>query len=132
MHELSVALKLVELACENASSCQEMEVGAVHIAIGALTQIHQPSLLSGFAIAREGTLVSEADLIIRQVPLVLGCVDCERDFESSGIQDLRCPACHGCSTDVRHGNELDLEFLSLRPRRNNHASIGTASDPARV
>lgn len=132
MHELSIALKLVDLACEHASSCQEMQVDAVHIAVGALSHIHQPSLLSGFAIAREGTLVSEAELIIRQVPLVLACTDCERDFESSGIQDLRCPVCHGYSTQVRHGNELDLEFLSLRPRQDENISIGSVSNPARI
>ena len=132
MHELSIALKLVDLACEHASSCQEMEVDAVHIAVGALSHIHAPSLLSGFAIAREGTLISQAELIIRQIPLVLGCTDCQRDFESSGIQDLRCPICCGYSTHVRHGNELDLEFLSLRPRRDENTSIGSVSSPARI
>jgi hydrogenase nickel incorporation protein HypA/HybF len=116
MHELSIAVKLVELACEHASAYEDAEIVVLHLAIGALAQVHESSLRSGFEIASEGTVAAGAELVIRMVPLVIACPDCDRDFQIDGIQDLRCPACHGDATQVRGGNELDLESIAIRPR----------------
>lgn len=116
MHELSIAVKLVELSCEHASVYDDAEIAAIHIAIGVLAQVHEGSLRSGFEIASEGTAAAGAELVIRSVPLVIACPDCNRDFRIDGIQDLRCPNCHGDATQVRGGNELDLESIAIRPR----------------
>ena len=115
MHELSIAMRLVELACEHASPYRDAKVTALHVAIGPLTQVHESSLRSGFSIAREGTPIADAELAIRWVPLVIECSDCGGDYEAKGIQDLRCPRCLGSSTRIRSGNELDLESIAIEP-----------------
>lgn len=115
MHELSIAMRLVELACEHASPYRDAKVTALHVAIGALTQVHESSLRNGFSIACEGTPIADAELAIRWVPLVIECSDCSADYEAKGIQDLRCPHCLGSSTRIRSGNELDLESIAIEP-----------------
>jgi hydrogenase nickel incorporation protein HypA/HybF len=127
MHELSIAVKLVELSCEHASAYDDAEIAAIHIAIGVLAQVHEGSLRSGFEIAREGTAAAGADLVIRSVPLVIACTDCDRDFQIEGLQDLRCPRCHGDATQVRSGNELDLESIALRPRSPERSNEGVVN-----
>ena len=115
MHELSIALRLVELACEHAFPYRDAKVTAIHVAIGVLTQVHESSLRSGYEFAREGTPLADAALVIRWLPLVIACSDCSSDYEAQGIQDLRCPRCLGSSTRVRSGNELDLESIAIEP-----------------
>ncbi len=122
-------MKLVELSLEQSLAYEDSEVTAIHIAIGVLVQVHEPSLRSGFQIAGEGTAVAGAELVVRPVPLAIACLACECDFEASGIQDLRCPHCHGFSTEVRHGNELDLEFIELCPGPEAAPNRAVPSEP---
>lgn len=115
MHELSIAVRLVELACEHAKVYGDSKIVAIHVAIGALTQVHASSLQSGFEIAKQGTAVSEAALVLRAVPVVLFCSDCSRESQVDSIQDLRCPTCRGISTHVTRGDELDFDSMEILP-----------------
>lgn len=55
MHELSIALSLVELAAEAAANAGAERVEAVHLRVGALAGVVPEALQFSFAIAARGT-----------------------------------------------------------------------------
>ena len=64
MHELSIALSLVELACEEASQRQLGSVQALHLRIGAQSGVVKEALRFSFDVAASGTPIEGATLSI--------------------------------------------------------------------
>ncbi len=115
MHELSVAQRLLEIACEHLAPEDSGRVERVRVAIGTLTCIHEASLRFAFEAVIVGTQLAGAQLEIRTIPVEIFCVPCNACYPLPGIQSFRCPVCDAPSSDLRHGNELDLESLVLQP-----------------
>jgi hydrogenase nickel incorporation protein HypA/HybF len=114
MHELSIATSLIELASEHLAPEDAGRVAQVHLAIGALSCVHEESLRFGFDLVAQDSPLSGAKLVIRHIPVTVHCQPCGKTFELDGIQRFRCPVCDTPSADIRHGRELDLEYLELR------------------
>jgi hydrogenase nickel incorporation protein HypA/HybF len=114
MHELSIANSLIELASEHLAPEDAGRVAEVHLAIGALSCVHEESLRFGFDLVAQDSALAGAKLIIRHVPVAIYCGPCSRTIELDGIQRFRCPVCDTPSADIRQGLELDLEYLELR------------------
>jgi hydrogenase nickel incorporation protein HypA/HybF len=66
MHELSVAVSLVELACEEASRRQLQRVHALHLRLGSLSGIVTGALLFSFDVAAAGTPIEGALLKVEE------------------------------------------------------------------
>lgn len=64
MHELSIALSIVEIAEEQLSRHGGERVRAVHLQVGPLAGIAKDTLLFSFGLACEGTVVEGSQLII--------------------------------------------------------------------
>jgi hydrogenase nickel incorporation protein HypA/HybF len=62
MHELSIALSLVELACEEAERLQARRVEALHVRVGPFSGVVKEALLFSFDIAAAGTSIDGARL----------------------------------------------------------------------
>jgi hydrogenase nickel incorporation protein HypA/HybF len=68
MHELSVAVSLVELACEEASRRQFDRVQALHVRLGARSGIVKEALVFSFDVAASGTPIEGATLNVEDTP----------------------------------------------------------------
>lgn len=68
MHELSIALSLVELASEEASRLSASRVAALYVRIGASSGVVADALRFSFDLATEGTAIAGARLEIEDVP----------------------------------------------------------------
>ena len=64
MHELSIAVNLVELACEEKQRRDLPEVRAVRLRLGALAGVVKDALLFSFDVASAGTCIQGAALQI--------------------------------------------------------------------
>jgi hydrogenase nickel incorporation protein HypA/HybF len=64
MHELSIAMGIVEAAEEEAMRLGVTEVFAVHFKLGTLTGVVKEALLSSYELAVEDTVLKKAKLII--------------------------------------------------------------------
>lgn len=112
MHELSIALSILDLAAEEAGRQGGARVTAVHLRLGPLAGVVKEALLSAFGLAREGTDLESAELVIEQVPLVAYCSQC------AGLRTLTppllyCPECGTPTPDVVSGRELELVALEV-------------------
>ncbi len=111
MHELSIATRLVEMACEHAEQSGASVITKLVLQIGELSAVHNSALQFSFEIVSEGTLAEGAELEINAVPVSVYCADCEEIVQLASIQRFRCPQCDAPSGDIRYGNELDISHI---------------------
>ena len=112
MHELSVALSLVEAASEKAAALGNVPVVALHVRLGPLSGVVREALLFSFDLAAEGTPVAGARLVVEDVPIAAVCAACGEQ-EIASAQSLRCPVCAEPVFEVVRGRELELRALEV-------------------
>jgi hydrogenase nickel incorporation protein HypA/HybF len=113
MHELSIAISIVELAEEEAES-RCVQVDAVHLKLGALSGVMKEALLSCFEMACENSALQGSRLIIEEVPVVIFCATCNAERALSSIQLFCCAQCGAPSSHIIRGKELEVVALEIK------------------
>ena len=113
MHELSIALSIIEMASAEAARHDATRVSALNLKLGPLSGVVKEALTFSFEIACDGTPLEGAQLIIEDVPVVIHCERCETHELIDSIQDLRCPRCGELAPEIIQGRELELVSLEL-------------------
>jgi len=113
MHELSVAMSLVDAACEEAVRLGEVRVEALHLKLGALSGVVREALEFSFDLAVEGTAIAGARLVIEEVAVAVLCPTCHVERELPTLQRFRCPVCGTATPDVVRGRELELVSMAV-------------------
>ena len=112
MHELSIAMSIVEMAQEEAAQrCCQIE--AVHLKLGALSGVVKDALLSSYEIASNDTPLMGSRLIIEEVPVVVFCHVCQAERALSSIQLFCCDECGAPTSEIVHGKELEVVALEM-------------------
>ncbi len=112
MHELSIALSLVDIACEEVSRLGG-RVCALHLRVGALSGVVPEALMSSFEMASAETPLEGSRLVIEEVPVVVFCPTCEAQRELSSVQAFSCAVCGTPTPQVERGRELELVALEI-------------------
>src|SRR5262245_28092230 len=112
MHELSIALSMIEMASAEVASRGNPRVSALHLKLGPLSGVVKEALLFSYEIGCDGTPLEGSQLVIEEVPVLIECPACgPRSIET--VQDLRCPQCGSLDAQVKQGRELELVALEL-------------------
>lgn len=115
MHELSIALSLLDLVaaeCERRGDCQVL---AVHLKLGPLAGVVKEALVSAYDLAREGSAFAQTDLVVEDVPLEMSCERCQATRRVRSLQDLVCEQCGAPAADIVSGRELEVVALEILP-----------------
>jgi hydrogenase nickel incorporation protein HypA/HybF len=115
MHELSIAMSMIEMATEEAARYGAEKVTALHLKLGPLSGVVKDSLLFSYEVASNGTPLQGSRLVIEEVPVVVHCSDCAADRTIESIQRFCCPVCGALTPKVVQGNELLVVALELGP-----------------
>ena len=113
MHELSIAISIVDVAGEEAERLNLGRVLAVHLRLGVLSGVVKDALLSAWELAREQTDLSEARLVIEEISITVDCPTCEKETPAESIQEIRCAVCGAPARDVIRGRELEVRALEV-------------------
>jgi len=113
MHELSVALDIIEVAEAKAREKHSPGIQTIKVRLGEFTTIAREALEFAFEVARRGTLAAEARLEIEMVAMATRCVSCGPVEEAVRGLCLLCPQC-GLPLEVVAGKELQIEYLELQ------------------
>jgi hydrogenase nickel incorporation protein HypA/HybF len=114
MHELSIALNIVDLAQEEAERLGGVEVKAVHLRLGALSGVVKDSLLFSYEVACKETPLKGSRLVIEEVPVMVYCPCCQAERAVHSIQDFTCIECGAPASDIRQGRELEVVALEIQ------------------
>ncbi|MFH5804315.1 hydrogenase maturation nickel metallochaperone HypA [Alienimonas sp. DA493] len=113
MHELSIALRVVAVAAEEAARYDGARVVAVHLALGPLSGTVPEALATAFEFARADSPLAAARLVIEETPIAVHCPRCREDADVESILHLRCPRCGTPTAEVVSGRELEITSLEL-------------------
>jgi hydrogenase nickel incorporation protein HypA/HybF len=113
MHELSIAMSIVELAEEEAER-RGVLVSAVHLRLGALSGVEKEALLSCYDMACAETPLAGSRLQIEEVPVVIFCPQCRERRPLKSVQLFCCPACSTPCSEVVEGKELEVVALEIQ------------------
>ena len=113
MHELSIAVSIVDMAQEEAERRGAMQIRAVHLRLGQLSGVVKQALLSSYEMACESTLLEGSQLLIEEIPVEVFCPKCEQPRLVDSIQWFCCPECGTPTPTVLHGKELEVVALEL-------------------
>ncbi len=114
MHELSIAMGLLEGVEETAAQQGIERVSAIHLRIGALTGIVPDALLFSWDLAAEDTVAAGSALRIEHVPLSVFCEHCEGERDPRPGSGLICPDCGNTCPSIVRGRELQLVAMEVR------------------
>ncbi len=114
MHELSIALGIVEVAAQEAER-HGGRVVTVHLKLGLLSGVLPNALRSAFELAREQEPnLAAAELRIEEVPVVAYCGACKAE-QTISFPRLCCPVCGTATPEVLRGRELEVVALEIEP-----------------
>jgi hydrogenase nickel incorporation protein HypA/HybF len=113
MHELSVALSLLEGVSEEAARQGVERVNAVHVRVGVLSGIACDALRFSWDLASSDTIAAGSELRIEQIPLVVHCERCRSDQVPDPHSGLVCPRCHQAAPTIVRGRELQLVAMEV-------------------
>jgi len=113
MHELSIAMSILELVEEEAQRRGDVRVAAVHLKLGPMSGVVKEALASAFELARESTDFSDCQLVIEPVPIVALCPACGMEQTIESMQNLRCPICETPTPQIITGRELEVAAMEI-------------------
>jgi hydrogenase nickel incorporation protein HypA/HybF len=113
MHELSIAITLVEQAQQVARRHGDVTVSVVRVRVGELAGVVPDALRFSFGLARAGTAADAALLVVEDVPALARCEPCERTFPVGTPPFFWCPRCDTPTSGVVSGRELELTAVEL-------------------
>jgi hydrogenase nickel incorporation protein HypA/HybF len=113
MHELSIALSMIEMATEEAERRGDVRVKALHLKLGPLSGVVKDALLFSYEVACNGTPLEGSQLLIEDVPVVIYCWQCQSEQQLDSIQRFCCPVCGTLSSDVVKGRELEFVAMEI-------------------
>jgi hydrogenase nickel incorporation protein HypA/HybF len=112
MHELSIAMGIVEAALEE-SQRRGVQVSAVHLRLGGLSGVVKDALLFSYEIACQDTALVGSRLIVEDVPVAVFCPRCQEKRVLESVQLFACPECGAPTRDVLQGKELEVFALEV-------------------
>ena len=113
MHELSIAMSIIEMAEEEAMVRGGARVDAVHLKLGALSGVVEQALLACYEMASDDSILKSSRLLIENIPVTVYCPNCRSNQRLSSIQLFCCPECGTPTPEVIHGRELEVVALEI-------------------
>jgi hydrogenase nickel incorporation protein HypA/HybF len=113
MHELSIAMSMVEIAAGELEKHDGGRVGALYLKLGALSGVVKEALLFSWEIACRDTPLSGARLEIEEIPVVVFCARCAAKKQLAAINSFICPVCRSATPEILQGRELEVTALEI-------------------
>ncbi len=112
MHELSLAVDLIEQITKICNREKVTRILSVKVSIGAMSGVEREPMEFAFPEAARGTLAEDAVFEIEEVPLRVNCRACGADTECVPHL-LRCEKCLDAAVDIISGRDFLLTGLEV-------------------
>ncbi|MEI6756683.1 MAG: hydrogenase maturation nickel metallochaperone HypA [Chlorobium sp.] len=112
MHEMSIALSIVEAVATKAQEEGAGRISGIDLVIGKLAGIEPESLKFCFSAAAKGTLAEGAVLAIDEPEGVGECGECGKRFPVS-FYYAECPDCRSLRVTIVSGEEFLIQSMTI-------------------
>jgi hydrogenase nickel incorporation protein HypA/HybF len=124
MHELGMAMEIVDVVSKSLEGRRVKAVKEIEIEMGELHRISPEQMQQAFEMASKDTIAEGATLKVKIKKGNVKCLSCgfegavevEMEHDHDHPAHLHCPECSGASLDILEGNEITV--------RNIEADVG--------
>ncbi len=113
MHELSIAISMIDQIAEESESRGGLDVEIVHLRLGVFSGVDKHALLFSYELACEGTPLQGSRLVIETIPLVVYCPSCQRNRTPPSVYQICCPDCLTPTDKIVSGREIEVASLEV-------------------
>ncbi len=112
MHELTIAVNILDTVEESALKHQAIEVTEVELEIGELSGVEYDALDFAFSQVPRSSLFRKTAFKVLRIRPTARCSDCNAEFPVSQYY-TPCPHCSSLKTELIKGNELRIKSFSF-------------------
>jgi len=112
MHEMSIALSIIDIANEEASRANAKKINGIDIEIGSISGVDVSALEFAFDIAIKNTLLENAKRNIISIPAKAECLECKSTFALTAFYEP-CPNCESLTINILQGKELRIKSINV-------------------
>ena len=113
MHELSIALSIVDGGLHELQRHGASQASAIHLRVGRLSGVDKDALLFSYGVVCEDTALAHSRLIIEDVDVTILCPACCAERSIQVFPVLACAKCGAIAERVVHGEELEIIAMEL-------------------
>ena len=112
MHELSLALEVIELARREAKKNGVFVVQEIVIEVGDLSGVEAEAFQSALELVVRGTMLENAEVKIIRTPGKGRCLSCNLEFDMKNRVAV-CPECECFPSEISGGDEFRVVSLEV-------------------
>ncbi|MBD3223709.1 MAG: hydrogenase maturation nickel metallochaperone HypA [Caldithrix sp.] len=112
MHEMSIALNVVDIAVQNARREKAQKINEIVLEVGALSGVVAEALQFCFSSACKQTMADGATLEIIHQPAEAVCDQCGHQFDADQMLSA-CPQCGQTVMATQGGRELKIKSINI-------------------
>lgn len=112
MHEMSIALNILEIVDRTARSNGVASVTTIFIEVGTLAGVMIPSLEFGLDVAKRNTIAKDAQIQIAEIQGKGECPECGNTYPMT-FPIEPCPKCKNCYLRMTAGDELRVREIEV-------------------
>lgn len=110
MHELSIAMSLLDIVTDEARKASSEKVTEVVVEIGDFAGVEPEALQLSWEMATRDTIVAGAPLVVENVEGIARCRECSNEFRAKEIF-TQCTGCGSIRYDIISGRELRVKSI---------------------
>ncbi len=112
MHELALSQAIVENVSKIAIRDNIKKIKSITVDVGPLSGVERHSLSFCFPEAAKKSLLEGSELIINEIPLVIGCAKCGKQSEPEAFT-MECKLCKSDDVEIISGREFKLASMEI-------------------
>ena len=110
MHELSIAMEIVDQITEYVNSSKLKKVYEVEIDIGELCGVDKENLSFLLPFAVKGSVIENSVVRYNIIKGKANCLGCHADYNLFELYDV-CPICHNFEKQIIQGKEFRINTI---------------------
>lgn len=117
MHEMSLAMNIVDIALKTAKQSNAEKINAIEIEVGTLAGVMTDALTFCLEAASKNTAAEHAVIEIIKTPGKARCQGCNMEFNIQAYFE-ECPDCGEFLTDIIQGKDLRVLSITVDEEEN--------------
>jgi hydrogenase nickel incorporation protein HypA/HybF len=113
VHELSIALGIIEVVADALAGRGGGRVRTVHLLLGPLSGVAKEALMSAYPLACEGSTLDGSSLVIQDEPVTAFCAACAQERTIVSLEEMKCGECGGLADRVIRGRTIEVKAMEV-------------------
>ena len=110
MHELSLAMEVIDLAAREAKKNRVSIIQEIRIEVGDLSGVEADAFELALELLVKDSILENTMIHIIRTPGKGKCTVCDLEFEMKQILNT-CPQCHGYPSEISGGREFRIQSM---------------------